>query len=63
MGFLVMQGGQYRGPRNQGDGHDDRGRAHVGFFARAKFVCPDHLLHFIVHFLLRVAKLCFFLSF
>lgn len=34
-----------------------------GFFLRAKFVCPNHLLHFGVHFLLGVAKLCFFFSF
>ena len=62
-GFLNYAGGTHRSPRNQGGGHDDRGKAHVGFCPRAKFVCPSHLLHFMVHFLLRVAKLCFLLSF
>ena len=33
------------------------------FCPRAKFVCRDHLLHFVVHTLLRVAKLCFFIFF
>ena len=40
-----------------------RGRAHVGFFPHAEFVCPRHLLHFMVHFLLRVTELCFLLFF
>jgi len=34
-----------------------------GFCTHAKFVCPDYLFHFVVHFFLRVAKICFFLFF
>ena len=35
----------------------------LGFFSHAKFVCSGHLLHFMVNFMLRVAKLCFSFSF
>ena len=52
-----------RNPRSQGDAMMIRVELMFGFFPRAKFVCPGHFLHFMVHFLLRVAKLCFLLSF
>lgn len=35
----------------------------IGFYPRAKCVCPGHLLHFVVHFPVECGQLCFYFSF
>ena len=63
MGSLMMQGANVRGLRTRVMAMIKGVEVRFGFCPRAKFVCPDHLLHFMIHFLLRVDKLCFFFSF
>jgi len=58
MGSLMMQGAHI-GSLGARVMAMIRGRAHAWICPRAKFVCLDHLLHFMVHFFLQVAKLCF----